>query len=40
MSDWGWITLGYSTVYGTMFAYAVFLGRRLRSARRRAGSLH
>ncbi len=39
MSDWGWITLGYSTVYGTMLAYAVILDRRLRNARRRAEGL-
>ena len=35
MSDWGWVGFGYSVVYGTLAAYAVFLSMRLRTARRR-----
>jgi hypothetical protein len=35
MSDWAWVGLGYSVVYGSIGAYAIFLTRRLRIARRR-----
>lgn len=38
MSDWGWVGLGYSIVYGTLGAYVIWLGvrtRRLRSGRPR-----
>ncbi len=34
MSDWGWVTLGYVTVYGVIAAYAGFLFRRVSRARR------
>jgi hypothetical protein len=30
MSDWGWVALAYSTVYGTLGIYTVILLRRLR----------
>ena len=35
MSDLGWITLGYSVVYGVVAVYAGFLVRRVADARRR-----
>ena len=34
MSDWGWVTLGYATVYGVVLVYAGFLVRRVSQARR------
>lgn len=34
MSDWGWVALAVAIVYGTLAAYAVLLGRRLRAARK------
>jgi len=34
MSDWGWVTLAYGAVYGTLAGYAVWLAvRRGRAAR-------
>ncbi len=33
MSDWGWVTLGYATVYGVVVVYAGFLVRRVTQAR-------
>lgn len=35
MSDWGWVAFAYLVVYGTLAAYAVNLGVRVRRARRR-----
>jgi hypothetical protein len=28
MSDWGWVALAYSIVYGTLLGYVVILVRR------------
>jgi CcmD family protein len=39
MSDWGWITFGYTVVYGGIAAYAAFLTGRYRKARRRLDGL-
>ena len=39
MSDWGWVTLGYSVVYGVIATYAIVLMSRLRRARRDAEAL-
>lgn len=37
MSDWGWVTLAYGIVYGTLITYAMVLVRRTRALRRNAG---
>ena len=34
MSDWGWVTLAYGIVYGTLITYATMLVRRTRILRR------
>ncbi len=31
MSDWGWVTFAYATVYVTLAAYTISLVRRQRS---------
>lgn len=31
MSDWGWVTFAYATVYGTLVTYTISLVRRQRS---------
>jgi acyl-coenzyme A synthetase/AMP-(fatty) acid ligase len=28
MTDWGWVTLAFSIVYGTLVAYVTILARR------------
>lgn len=37
MSDWAWVTLAYSVVYGTLAAYVVLLIRRSAHLRRHGG---
>ncbi len=34
MAEWAWVAAGYSLVYGSMIAYAGWLARRIRRARR------
>ncbi len=37
MSDWGWVTLAFGIVYGTLITYTAVLVRRSRALRRSAG---
>jgi hypothetical protein len=38
MSDWGWVTLAFSIVYGTLIVYTVILVRRSARLRRNGGA--
>ena len=35
MSEWGWVALGYGTMYGLLAAYVGWLAYRISRARRR-----
>lgn len=34
MTDWQWVGLAFTIVYGSLIAYAIGLGRRIRNARK------
>ena len=38
MSDWGWVTLAYAVVYGTLGGYVVMVVRRTARLRRTGGA--
>ncbi len=39
MTDWGWVALGYVTMYGLVAAYVGWIATRIRTARRRLDEL-